>query len=139
MKLANVDGKVCIVGDLMVDTIKECHLEGDIIKQKIEDEFKHSVTADKSIIAKLVADASAVAVETSVVKVIDPDHVPTPPPEEPEPEPEEVDEPAGGAGPVEEPPAPAAEPAPAADAPPADAPPADAPPADAPPAETPAS
>merc|ERR1719228_3040009 len=40
MKLTCVDGKVCVVGDLMVDTIKECHLEGDAVKNKVEDEFK---------------------------------------------------------------------------------------------------
>merc|ERR1711970_1371547 len=147
MKLIAVDGKVCVVGDLMVDTIKECHMEGESVKTKVEDEFKAAVAAEHSIMSKLVKDPAALTVESSVVKIIDPDAVPEElPAEDAAKEPEaEVDY--GGAPPEEEPepepapaPAPAAEgeakpadaPAPAADAPPADAPPADAPPADAP-------
>merc|ERR1712168_777838 len=139
MKLIAVDGKVCVVGDLMVDTIKECHMEGESVKTKVEDEFKAAVAAEHSIMSKLVKDPAALTVESSVVKIIDPDAVPEElPAEDAAKEPEaEVDY--GGAPPEEEPepaPAPAAD-APPADAPPADAPPADAPATDAPPADAP--
>jgi len=155
MKLIAVDGKVCVVGDLMVDTIKECHMEGESVKTKVEDEFKAAVAAEHSIMSKLVKDPAALTVESSVVKIIDPDAVPEElPAEDAAKEEAAVEVEYGGAGPEEEPepepapapaPAPAAEgeakpadaPAPAADAPPADAPPADAPPADAPPADAP--
>jgi len=155
MKLTCVDGKVCVVGDLMVDTIKECHMEGESVKTKVEDEFKAAVAAEHSIMSKLVKDPAALTVESSVVKIIDPDAVPEElPAEDAAKEEAAVEVEYGGAGPEEEPepepapapaPAPAAEgeakpadaPAPAADAPPADAPPADAPPADAPPADAP--
>merc|ERR1719219_3200806 len=151
MKLIAVDGKVCVVGDLMVDTIKECHMEGESVKTKVEDEFKAAVAAEHSIMSKLVKDPAALTVESSVVKIIDPDAVPEElPAKDAAKEDAAAEVEYGGAGPEEEPepepapaPVPAAEgeskpadaPTPAADAPPADAPPADAPPADAPPAD----
>merc|ERR1711874_547189 len=150
MKLASVNGKVCIVGDLMVDTIKECHQEGANVSHQVQEEFLQAVGSEHSILSKLVSDPANLAVETSVVKVIDPDRTPTPPPTPPrEPTPIPENQLTTGAGPAEEvveekPPAPPAEApaaapaeAPKADAPPADPPPAEAPPADAPPADAP--
>merc|ERR1712226_398202 len=132
MKLASVNGKVCIVGDLMVDTIKECHQEGANVSHQVQEEFLQAVGSEHSILSKLVSDPANLAVETSVVKVIDPDRTPTPPPTPPrEPTPIPENQLTTGAGPAEEV---------VAEKPPADAPAADAPPADAPPAEeTPAS